>query len=315
VTVVIPTLNEESTLGACLKAVARQTYPRIIEILVIDGGSRDRTREVASSYDAVTLLDNPRRVQAAALSTGLERAIGDVVIRIDAHSLIADDYVERCVTTLEASGAAMVGGAIDPVTEGGSIQRGITMAMGSALGVGTARFHRPGAQAGWVDTVYLGAYRTSAARGVGGYDERFHPNEDAEFAWRMRAVGGVWFDPSIRSRYIPRTTLAAVGRQFFRYGWGRAHTVSRHPRSLRARQLAAPLLVLGLVSPRRVWVASAYGVVVLGRCLVTARSDPKGAVAMGLALPVMHVAWGTGFFAGVASQAGAVVGRSRFVRR
>jgi len=312
VTVVIPTLNEESMLGACLEAVARQTDSRIIETLVIDGGSTDHTREIAASTRGVTLLDNPRRVQATALSIGVERAHGDVVVRVDAHCLIADDYVERCVAALEASGAAMVGGAIDPAIGGGPLQRGIGVAMRSVLGVGTARFHRPGAPAGWVDTVYLGAYWTSTAREVGGYDERFHPNEDAEFAWRMRAVGGIWFDPAIRSRYTPRATVTAVGRQFFRYGWGRARTVSRHPRSLRVRQLAAPLLVLGLASPWRARVAFAYGVVIVGRCMLVAPSDPEGAAALGLVFPVMHLAWGTGFLAGLANGIGPCEGgRSR----
>ena len=302
VTVAIPVLNEEAHIDACLDAVTAQTYVEIVEVLVVDGGSTDATRAMVADRSGVRLLDNPRRIQAAALNIALGEAKGDVFVRVDGHCVIAPDYVERCVEALELTGAAMVGGAMTPVAEG-PLQRAIASAMASKLGAGTARFHTGGAP-GPVDTVYLGAYRTELAREVGGYAEDVGVNEDAEFAIRMGRLGPVWFDPAVRSTYVPRSSVKAVSRQFYRYGRSRAATVRRHPRSLAARQLAAPLLVLGLLSPRRRLLAGAYLSIVAAGCAKHARKDPAAGVAMAAVIPTMHLSWGIGFLRGLARAPG-----------
>jgi glycosyltransferase involved in cell wall biosynthesis len=227
VTVLIPTYQEAAAIDACLEAVAAQTYGAIVEVLVVDGGSDDETRALAGAHPGVAVLDNPDRIQAAALNIGIAAARGEVIVRVDGHCLIASDYVERCIAALDASGAAMVGGAMTPVAEG-AVQEGIAAAMSSPFGAGPARFHT-GGEAGWVDTVYLGAYRTDLVRQVGGYATDVGVNEDAELAHRMAGHGGIWFDPTICSTYTPRSSLRAVARQFYRYGRSRASS-SRWPR-------------------------------------------------------------------------------------
>ena len=117
----------------------------------------------------------------------------------------------------------------------------------------------------------------------------------------MRRHGAVWFDPTIRSTYVPRGTLGRVARQFFRYGRGRAATVKRHPTSLHARQLAAPLLIAGIASPWRRQVLAAYGAGIIGRTLLEAVRDPAAAPAFACALPLMHLSWGAGFWLGLVS--------------
>jgi glycosyltransferase involved in cell wall biosynthesis len=297
VTIAIPVLNEAEAIEACLDAVAAQTYDRIVEVLVVDGGSTDDTRAIVADRPGIRLIDNPRRIQAAALNIALAEAKGDVFVRVDGHCQIAPDYVEQCIEALELTGAAMVGGAMTPAAER-PFQRGVAAAMSSRLGAGPARFHTGGAS-GRVDTVYLGAFATELGRDVGGYAEDVGVNEDAEFAIRMGARGPVWFDETITSTYMPRSSLRAVGRQFFRYGRSRAATVRKHPRSLAGRQLAAPLLVLGLLSPRRRAVAAGYlAVVALGTARKIAE-DPAVGVAMAATLPTMHMCWGTGFLRGL----------------
>lgn len=308
VTVAIAVLNEERHIAPCLDAVARQTYEGIVEVLVIDGGSSDMTREVVAAREGVTLLSNPRRIQSCALNLALARARGDIFVRIDGHCLVAPDYVERCVDALARTGAAIVGGAMR-VEAAGALQRGIAGAMRSRLGAGPARFHLGGAS-GWVDTVYLGAYPTKLALACGGYAEDLAVNEDAEFAYRMRRHGGIWLDEAIRSTYTPRSSLIGLGRQFFRYGRFRAATVRRHPGSLAPRQLAAPALVLGLASPWRASVAAAYLSVVGTRSIVLARRDAPAGAAMAGAFPAMHLPWGVGFVLGlVIDPLAAAVGR------
>ena len=298
VTVALPVLNEERRIEACLAAIVAQTYGNIIEILVVDGGSQDRTRAIVSMHPGVRVLDNPRRIQSVALNIALAEAQGDVFVRVDGHTEIAEDYVERCVEALTATGAAMVGGGIDPDSSAaspGPVGGAVALAMRSPFGVGPARFHRPDAPGSWVDTVYLGAFRTATARSAGGYDETLVTNEDAELAWRLRARGGVWFDPSIRSQYQPRRGLRPLARQFFRYGRGRAATVARHPRSLSPRQLAAPALLLGLMSPWRRPVAVAYGVGLVASTTRSGTRQWRSAVLMPVALVTMHLTWATGF--------------------
>ena len=180
----------------------------------------------------------------------------------------------------------------------GFVPRGIAKAMGSRFGAGPARFHRDGA-AGWVDTVYLGAFPTELARRVGGYAEDVGVNEDAELAIRLGQLGGVWYEPAIRSRYTPRSDLAGLARQFYRYGRSRALTVRRHPESLQPRQLAAPALVLALASPWRKPVAVVYIAGVAARTVVETARDRRAAVGFAASLPTMHVAWGAGFLAGL----------------
>jgi glycosyltransferase involved in cell wall biosynthesis len=301
VTVVIPTFNEQQHLGATLASVRDQTYDGIVEVIIADGRSTDRTRELAREFAGVRIVDNPARAQSAGLNRALEAARGEIVVRVDGHCVIAADYVERCVDALASSGAAMVGGGMTPACDGPSssaMQRGIAAAMASRLGAGPARFH-VGGEAGWVDTVYLGAFHTEDARAVGGYAEDVGVNEDAEFAIRMGARGGIWFDPSIRSVYVPRSTVATLGRQFYRYGCSRALTSRRHPSQVRLRQLVAPALVLGMVSPRRRQIATAYAAVVLVRAARELGKDRGAAASFAAALPVMHFCWGIGFIRGV----------------
>ena len=84
--------------------------PPIIEVVVADGGSTDGTRSVASKFAKVRVVDNPRRIRPAGLNTAIAAASGDIIVRVDARTALAPDYVERCVSALERSGAAIVGG-------------------------------------------------------------------------------------------------------------------------------------------------------------------------------------------------------------
>ncbi|HEY1488119.1 MAG TPA: glycosyltransferase family 2 protein [Micromonosporaceae bacterium] len=300
VSVVVPTLDEIASIDGCLDAIAAQGYPGIVEVLVVDGGSSDGTVARCLARGDVEVLANPDRIQAAAINIALAHASGDVTVRVDGHCRIAPDYVERAVAAIESSGAAMVGGGMNP-TATGAQRAGIAAAMRSRFGVGPARFHGEG-EPGWVDTVYLGVFRTNIARKVGGYDARMVANEDAEFAHRMARHGGIWFDPSIRSTYSPRSTLPAVARQFHRYGRYRARTVVWHPESLRPRQLAPVALVVGLVVlPRRRQLAALYAVVVAAATVLDGTGGPAERASFAGAVPVMHLSWGAGFIRGVIS--------------
>ncbi|MGO9558169.1 MAG: glycosyltransferase family 2 protein [Acidimicrobiales bacterium] len=296
--VIMPVLNEAAMLEGCLEAIASQDYPLIEEIVVADGGSTDATRAVAAKVELVKIVDNPRRSRPAGLNVAIAHARSDVLVRVDARTRLAPDYVSRCVAALESSGAAIVGGPMRYSCDNAR-ERGIAAAMMSRVGAGPAEFRRLGGEARYVDTVYLGAFRAKVIADLGGYDEWSGGNEDAELAFRAQSAGGVYLDPRIVSTYAVREGLEPLARQFFRYGRNRARTIRKHPASLSARQLVIPALAVGLLSPWRRPVLASYLGVVLGRTALEAVRDPGAAPVLMVALPTMHASWGAGFVRGM----------------
>ncbi|MGA3353917.1 MAG: glycosyltransferase family 2 protein [Acidimicrobiales bacterium] len=298
VSIILPVLNEAPQLERCLASVAGQSYRAIVEIVVADGGSSDDTRSVVAGFPRVVVVDNPRRIRPAGLNAAIAAASGDIIVRVDARTAIAADYVEHCVAALEHSGAAIVGGQMRYEAHDAR-QRGIVAAMTSRIGAGPAAFRREGGEPRFVDTVYLGAYRASKIREMGGYDEWSGGNEDAELAWRAQGYGGVYLDPSIKSLYLGRDGLGPLARQFYRYGHNRARTIRKHPGSISYRQLAVPALFAGLVSPWRQQVLAVYVTVVLARGAIELASDPPAVPTLLASFPTMHAAWGLGFARGI----------------
>jgi cellulose synthase/poly-beta-1,6-N-acetylglucosamine synthase-like glycosyltransferase len=314
VTVIMPVYNEEAFIARSLGAVLAQDYPpERFEILVVDGMSQDATRRVVQSLpnaQRVRIIDNPQRLQAAAMNIALPYAKGEVIVRVDGHTIIAPDYLHACVRALQNTGAWNVGGGMHPVGET-PMGKAIAAAGRSAFAVPTA-FH-VSQQPAYTDTVYMGAWWRWALERVGGFDPNFAINEDYELNYRIRAAGGkIYFSPEIRSDYHCRQTLAALWRQYYRYGIGRVQTLRKHPRSLRARQLAAPLFVAGvfggaLIAPfnaalRALWLLglALYGV---GNLFFSWRTARRHGMDHLLRLPLVfltiHTAWGLGFWRGV----------------
>jgi succinoglycan biosynthesis protein ExoA len=306
VSVVIPARGAAALLGDCLAAVLPQL--RDDDELIIAAGD-DATAASARQHAAVEprirVVDNPSGTTPAALNVAIAAARHPVIVRIDAQSRVPPGYRDRVVELLATTGAVNVGGRQVARAAGGSTtERAIAAAMNSRLGHGGAAY-RSGSRGGPVDTVYLGAFRVDALRLVGGYDERFTTNQDAELNERLRRAGGVvWLEPALEVTYRPRTRLAALGRQFRGYGRGRAMTARRHPGSLGRRQLAAPTLLLSLVAASALlpWtvvplalLAGGYGsALVLGSVLEGGDARRRLPVTVA-ALALMHLAWGWGF--------------------
>lgn len=270
VSVVVPALDEEAHIGACLDSLVAQDYPGIRQILVVDGGSRDATTAVAGRYgDPVSVLPNPRRTAAAAMNIGVGAASGDIVCRADAHTTYAQDYVRRCVEVLTETGADNVGGPMRPV---GSTPfgRAVAAATSSPLGVGPGRFHYA-TERQQVDTVYLGCWRRQTLLRLGGFDEQGlqWAAEDHELNLRLRRGGGtIMLDPTIRSWYETRATPRALFRQYRNYGVGKVSTFAKHGTLPSWRPLAPLALLVGTLT-----------------ALLVGRTLPRR-----LAVPVLHAA-------------------------
>lgn len=226
VTVVVPARNEEDNIEGCLGSVVAQDWPdERLEVLVIDGGSIDRTSQrAASTLKASTVmrwktLSNPVGTTPSNLNVGLAAARGDYVVRVDARSRVPAGYVRRCVELLEARpDLAVVGGrqlAVAPVK--GAVGEGIARALNNRYGTGLSRYRR-GDRSGATDTVYLGAFRTSQLRTVGGWDDRLATNQDFDLNRRIRQFGTIWFEAGIDVTYVPRSTLRQLFLQYHRFG-------------------------------------------------------------------------------------------------
>ena len=323
ISIIIPCYNEAATIASLLEAIRRQSHPLDdIEVVIADGMSDDGTRARIAEFAAahsdlkVRMVDNPRRIIPAALNRAVEAARGEVIIRMDAHSIPARDYVARCLEVLEEAVAANVGGVWD-IQAGADtwIARGIAAAAAHPLGAGGARY-RIGGEAGPVETVPFGAFRREWHERVGKFDETLLTNEDYEYNVRIHEAGGmVWFDPRIRSTYLARPTLAALARQYARYGYWKARMLRRYPGTLKPRQgipaLFVSSLLLLLVASIFAPVArlllgvelGLYLAVILGAAAGQAwRKRSLGLlISFPLALWTMHLAWGSAFLAGVAS--------------
>jgi len=315
VSVIVPCYNEQSTIRLLLEALREQTYPRAeMEVVVADGLSTDGTRDAIAAFQrdfpdmSIRVVDNGNRSIPSGVNRAIEAARGEILVRLDAHSLPYPDYVANSVSAHGEGRGANVGGVweIRPGAETW-IAKSIAVAAAHPLGVGDA-LYRHTKQAAEVDTVPFGSFRRTLIEQVGFFDESLLTNEDYEFNARVRKSGGkIWLDPSIRSIYFARSTLLELIYQYWRYGYWKWRMLRRYPGTLRWRQALPPLFVLSLIGLVVLSVFIPFARILLaGELLLyffimtlagvsAAFQQRKAYLAFGLPLtiPVMHIAWGS----------------------
>ncbi|HRC41327.1 glycosyltransferase family 2 protein [Nostocoides sp.] len=307
VSVIVPVLNEERHLADAVAMIAGQDYPGELEIVLALGPSSDGTDAVAAALaqadSRIRLVANPSGKTPAGLNAAIGASRGSIIARVDGHAEIPVDYVRVAVTALREHNAANVGGVMS--AQGRTpFERAVATAMRSTIGVGNAAFH-VGGQAAEAETVYLGVFRRDVLLDVGGFDEHYERAQDWEMNHRIRDRGGIiWFTPDLVVTYRPRSTPAALAKQYFQYGRWR-HVIARHHEgSINLRYLAPPAMVLGTTAMgllgllwRPAWlVPAAYaGAVAVGGTLA-GRGEPASVRALTpVALIVMHWSWGLGY--------------------
>lgn len=316
VSVLMPVRNEAAFIERSLGAVLAQDYPSDrLEIIVADGmstdGTREMIREVIRKHENVELIENPGKIVATGLNLALRKARGEIIVRVDGHTIIESDYVRESVAALQASGADNVGGRMNAVSDR-LFGRAVAAATSSRFGVGGARFHYSD-QEEWVDTVYLGVWHRDVFQRIGAFDEEMVRNQDDEFNYRLRASGGkILLSPKIQSRYYNRSTLFSLRKQYFQYGFWKVRVMQKHPRQMRPRQFVPAMFVLGLLvlALTSALVTSGWIVLVgytsayfLGNLIASIRAAQRSQWTAVALLPVtfltMHFAYGLGFIAGL----------------
>jgi GT2 family glycosyltransferase len=313
VSIVIPCLNEEDYITALLDSLSAQDYGADgIEVLVSDGGSTDRTRDLVRAYPSrfarLELVDNPRRITVAGLNEGMDAARGDCWIIIGAHSKVRQDFVRESVAALQRTCAACVGGPIETIGEG-TMGLAIAAAMSSPFGVGNAKFRYASIE-GEVDTVPFGCYHRKVWEVVGRFDETVDgADEDSYNARLIEAGGKIWLTPAISSSYYPRRTFKALARQYREYGAAKG-TLFHRGRPLQPRHFAPSAMVLGgpglwllgRVSRRARLALKLLGAVYIGGGMLmasrVAKKNGANPVLTFAAMATMHAAYGIGFIEG-----------------
>ena len=306
VSVIIPARDAEATIAKTLESILAQDYAGPVEVIVADGSDGPATAEtIRRVAPATRIIPNPERIVPTGLNAALRAATAPIVMRCDVRAVLPPDYVRRAVATLRRTGAANVGGRQVPVGTSW-FTRTVAMAQTTWLGTGGVRYRQGGAE-GPADTVYLGTFRREALTAVGGFNTTIPVSEDYELNWRLQQRGEVvWFDPALAAFYRPRQNLRDLARQYFNYGGGKRTVLRRHPRSLRLRQIAAPLLVFGLAASAGLAAVGAtgaamvvpaawLGVLVGGAIGVGVRRHDAAVVLLPLVLATMHLSWGAGF--------------------
>lgn len=308
---VIPALNEERHIETCIRSLmAGDARLLQVPLIVADGGSTDRTVAVVERLKAefpnLRLIHNPKRLQAAAINLAVvseSRPGTRYLVRCDAHSIYPEGFILSVATSLQETGAASVVIPMDAVGDT-CFERANAWIVDTPLGSGGS-VHRGGRTSGYVDHGHHAGFDIDMYRQVGGYDETFSHNEDAEYDERVAQAGGkIYLDAGIRIRYIPRGSVHRLAKQYFNYGKGRARNVRKHGQRLKIRQalpvfallastggiVAAPLFAPALILP-------AGYMITLGLASITiavSKRSPCGLLA-GLISGTMHMSWAAGF--------------------
>jgi glycosyltransferase involved in cell wall biosynthesis len=323
----MPCYNEEKFIGKALENLVHQYSSADYEIVVVDGMSTDRTRQIVEEFQrahadlTIQLLNNPARNIPRALNLGIAAAKGEIIARMDAHAVPSERYIRRCVEVLSEDNAGIVGlpCRVRPA-ENTVTARAIAIGVSQPFGIGDAKYRLGNESSAHaapeeVDTVAFACFRKSLWFELGGFDEKLLTNEDYDFNYRARARGNrVVLDRGAHCDYFARPTLGMLASQYFRYGAWKARMIRTRPRSLKLRQLVAPLFVSSIVVllAAGFWRSVAWWMVAveITTYLIAAtafayqstrKSQEKISVMLRMPLVffTIHFSWGTSFLWGL----------------
>jgi succinoglycan biosynthesis protein ExoA len=322
VSVVIPCFNEEHSINQTLENLVGQYKSELYEIIVVDGKSTDRTRDIIKSFAErrsemkISIVENPARNIPTALNLGIGAATGEIIVRMDAHSVPSSGYVRRCVELLTSGEISVVG--MPWLIKPGKptlVARTIAAAVAHPFGIGDAKYRLKVSEPQFVDTVPFGAFNKSLWKELGGFNEELLTNEDYDFNYRVRSRGGqVLLDSAEHSDYFARSTLSELAAQYSRYGLWKAQMVKLHPRSIKLRHLAAPTLVLSILTTAvagffwsfALWLLALLLATYLFLSLLAGWNASKksnlgfgGVLVMPLVFATLHLSWGASFIIGL----------------
>jgi succinoglycan biosynthesis protein ExoA len=329
ISVIVPVRNESGCIGGCLAAILAQSWGReAMEVLVVDGRSTDATRELAraalegSGVARWEILDNAGQIAPCALNLGVRAARGEILARVDGHCEIDPDYLRNAVRHLREFPADGAGGRLETLGQGATAEA-IAAAMSSAFGVGGSAFRLPASADSLrlADTIAFPVYTRAIVERVGAFDEELVRNQDDEYNFRLRKLGGrLVLAGDMRARYFSRSSFRRMARQYFEYGVWKVRVLQKHPRQMSVRHFVPAAFVLALavglaLLPWTQWpllgLAGAYAAANLAATIATgARNGFLGPsrwdrlLRLSPAFALLHLGYGAGFLGGLVRFAG-----------
>jgi glycosyltransferase involved in cell wall biosynthesis len=318
-TIIIPCRNEEKYIDKCLNSIIANDYPKEkLEILVLDGMSKDKTRDIITQYSKkysfINLLDNPKKIVPTALNQGIKNSKGSIILRIDAHNIYKKDYISKCVKYLQDYNVDNVGGIwITLPGREGLLGNAIALGLSHPFGIGNAYYRIGSKKPKFVDTVPFGCYRKAIFDKLGLFDEDLVRNQDDEFNLRIIKNGGkILLSPDIISYYYTRDSLLKLWNMYYQYGYFKPLVVKKIGKILTWRQLIPPLFVGSLITLGLLSLTTTYFLVplflifflyviinLLFSFSVAFRKNIKSFVVLPIIFLTLHLSYGIGYLKGI----------------
>ena len=253
-TILMSVLNEEQHLAYTLDQLYLQDFPKYsLEVMIIDGGSTDKTKEIAENYrkqfGSFKILDNPGKLAASGRNIGIKNSTAPYLLVLDGHSHIpSKSFLGDIIKVFEETEADCLcqPQPLNPPNID-EYEQAVALCRSSALG------HNPTSdiysqREGFIDPTSSGAmYKREVFDKIGMYDEELSACEDVELNYRIKLAGlKAYLSPKLTVFYYPRSTLKGLWNQMNRYGMGRYKYSRKHNLFSPIRWLA-PVGVLGFV--------------------------------------------------------------------
>jgi len=304
--IIIPVRNEAKHIGQALESIGAQECRDAYEVLVVDGGSDDGTREILARWayldPRIRVLDNPRRTTPAALNLAVQAACGEIVVRIDGHWRVPPDYLTRIDETFRRTEADSVGGRIMRLTRS-RLAEGIEIARRTALGGHLSLRNDPFAPSGFVARPNIATcWKRDVMLDVGPFDESLLKNQDDEFNARLLRRGfSTYYDAAFHFDYYPPADLPRLFRQLFGYSlygadatWKKGPMADARSRLMPLVSLVLSGVLLALLFSRPRWlisIVSGYiALIAMAAILVCVRKDVRHAPTVLLSYATIHFA-------------------------
>jgi glycosyltransferase involved in cell wall biosynthesis len=258
ITVICPIYNEEKYLAQFLDSLLQQDYPKEdLEILLVDGMSKDKTRDIVAGYTAqypfIRLVDNPEKIVPYAMNRGIEAARGEIIMRLDAHASYQPNYFSVLVNGLRRLHADNVGAVCKTdVLNKTPKTMAICEELGNKFGVGNSTFRTGIDHEQEVETVPFGCWPREVFEKYGKYDVRLVRNQDIELNKRIiRGGGKIYILPDTYCTYMARESWSALAKNNYGNGKWTILTVyyTKKFSSLSLRHFIPLLFLLSLIIP------------------------------------------------------------------
>ena len=320
---ILPVLNEEVHIEACLQSLLCQSIPSDEHmIVVLDGGSIDRTKEIVQAIQEglkhdeqplIQLIDNPNRFVPHARNLALQNLPDSVthLLEFNGHIEAEPDHLSKMKAIwlrLEEQNPSIAGlgcKVIGSQGEQGTVESIIDSTLRSPFGGSTGQF-AIFENEGPTNVPAFALHRRSALEAIGGWDESFLTSQDSDLSMRLKKAGYSLFrtaDVVVKMRR--RTSFRSWSLMSHRYGFWRTKVLLKHPKRIVLRELM-PLFGLILTSIllaiNPIFAAvplGAYACVLVVSGLLNIRKGISHVVGVPFALLILHVGFTFGMVDGL----------------